>query len=72
MSFKDLDLLPSYKSSKDNLIEDFYGPVLSEAVNYNRVTGFFSSNSLALAAKGLKNFISNNGKMRLLCGTQLS
>ena len=72
MSFKDLDLLPSYKSSKNNLIKDFYDPVLSESVTYNRVTGYFSSNSLALAAKGLKNFIHNNGKMRLLCGTQLS
>lgn len=72
MSFKDLDLLPSYKSSKNNLIKDFYNPVLSEAVKYDRVTGYFSSNSLALAAKGLKNFIHNDGKMRLLCGTQLS
>ena len=57
MSFKDLDLLPSYKSSKNNLIKDFYNPVLSEAVKYDRVTGYFSSNSLALAANGLKNFI---------------
>lgn len=72
MSFKDLDLLPSYKSSKNNLIKDFYNPVLTEAVKYDRVTGYFSSNSLALAAKGLKNFILNDGKMRLLCGTQLS
>ena len=72
MSFKDLDLLPTYNSSKNNLIKDFYVPVLSEAVTYDRVTGFFNSHSLALAAKGLKNFILNDGKMRLLCGTQLS
>ena len=72
MSFKDLDLLPSYKSSKNNLIKEFYNPVLTEAVKYDRVTGYFSSNSLALAAKGLKKFIHNDGKMRLLCGTQLS
>ena len=72
MSFKDLDLNHSYKSSKNNLIKEFYNPVLSEAVDYNRTTGFFNSHSLALAAKGLKNFILNDGKMRLLCGTQLS
>lgn len=72
MSFKDLDLLPTYNSSKNNLVKDFYNPVLSEAIKYDRVTGYFSSNSLALAAKGLKKFIQNDGKMRLLCGTQLS
>ena len=72
MSFKDLNLKSSYSSIRDNLIEDFYNKILSEAIEYNRVTGYFNSKSLALAAKGLKNFIKNNGKMKLLCGTQLS
>lgn len=72
MSFKSLNLKASYNSSRDDLIQDFYNPVLSEAVKYFRTTGFFNSKSLVLAAKGLKNFIKNNGKMKLLCGTQLS
>lgn len=72
MSFKDLSLESSYNSSRNNLVEEFYNPVLSEAVSYDRVTGFFNSQSLALAAKGLKKFIGNGGKMRLLCGAQLS
>lgn len=72
MSFKDLDLLPTYTSVKDNLVDDFYTPVLAEAVKYDRVTGFFNSHSLALVARGLKQFIYNGGKMRLLCGAELS
>lgn len=72
MSFKSLNLKASYNSSRDDLIQDFYNPVLSEAVKYFRTTGFFNSKSLVLAAKGLKKFIKNNGKMKLLCGTQLS
>lgn len=72
MSFKDLDLRSTYNSSRNDLIEEFYNPVLSEAVTYDRVTGFFNSYSLALAAAGMKNFISNGGKMRLLCGAELS
>ena len=72
MSFKELDLKPTYTSSKDNLIDDFYSPVLSESIKYDRTAGFFNSTSLALVARGLKEFIINGGKMRLLCGVQLS
>lgn len=72
MSFKDLNLHSSYSSARSNLVKDFYVPVLSEAVKYDRVTGFFNSYSLALVARGLKKFIKNGGKMRLLCGAQLS
>lgn len=71
MSFKDLKLNSIYNSSKNDLVLEFYEPVLSEAVSYDRVTGFFNSKSLALVASGLKGFISNNGKMRLLCGSEL-
>lgn len=71
MSFKDLKLGSTYNSSRNDLIKDFYIPVLSEAKSYDRVTGYFDSASLVLAAPGLKEFILNHGKMRLLCGTNL-
>lgn len=72
MSFIDLNLKCSYSSAEDNLVEDFYNPILSKTKHYDRTSGYFSSTSLAIAAKGIKNFILNNGKMRLLCGVQLS
>lgn len=72
MSFKDLDLELHYDSEKYDLIEEFYTPVLSEAVEYYRAVGFFNSKSLSLVASGLKKFILNKGKMKLVCGADLS
>lgn len=71
MSFKDLNLKYNYSSIASNLLDDFYIPVLSEAVKYDRIAGYFNSTSLAIAARGLSNFITNDGKMRILCGAQL-
>ena len=72
MSFKDLDLELHYDSEKYDLIEEFYTPVLSEAVEYYRAVGFFNSKSLSLVASGLKKFILNKSKMKLVCGADLS
>lgn len=74
MSFRTIEnkIKPTYKSSHDDLIDDFYNVVLSESVKYDRITGFFNSTSLAIASQGLSKFINNNGHMRLLCGAQLN
>lgn len=72
MSFKNLNLECSYTSECNDLVNEFYNPVLSKAKNYDRICGYFNSASLAIAAKGIKNFILNNGKMRLLCGVHLN
>jgi len=72
MSFCDLDLKHSYSSEKDDLLENFYIPVLSEAVQYKRITGYFSSTSFLTAAAGLTQFIKNNGKMQFILNVVLS
>ncbi len=72
MSFRDLPLKVSYETGIDDLIEDFYIPVLECAHRYDRIAGFFSSTALALAARGLSGFINNGGKMRLLTCPRLS
>ena len=66
MSLKDINIKPAYESSTDDIINDFYGPVLSNSVFYDRIAGFFTSSSLAIAARGISTFISNRGKMRLI------
>lgn len=71
MSFKDLTLRSTYNSARNDPVEDFYVPVLKEAKTYDRVVGYFNSYSLALVADGLKEFVKHDGKMRLLCGTEL-
>ena len=73
MSFKDLDpfIKPTYNSLKEDIVKKFYVPVLKEAKRYDRVSGYFDSSSLAIAAKGMGDFIQNGGHMRLICGAKL-
>jgi len=56
----------------DDRLHDFYIPALEASVRFDRTTGFFSSAALAIAAAGVARLIQNDGRMRLLCGAQLS
>ena len=72
MGFQDISLKISYDSGLDDVLWDFYIPVLSYAKTYDRIAGFFSSSALALAARGIEEFILNGGTMRLVTCPQLS
>jgi hypothetical protein len=61
-----------YRNEDGGLIELFYNPALACAVQYNRLTGYFSADSLALAARGIETLIANDGRMRLIVGLTLS
>lgn len=71
MSFLDLNIKFSYDSDDDNILFEFYIPVLQESKDYCRLAGFFSSTSLAIAARGIKSLLRNNGKMKLIAGAML-
>jgi hypothetical protein len=71
MSLKDLHLRNAYDSDFDDVLNDFYIPALSNSIKYKRLAGFFTSSSLAVAAKGLSKFIANGGHMKLICGAKL-
>jgi len=71
VSFLDLDLKPDYDSETDDILSQFYIPVLSTARRYHRLAGFFSSSSLAVAARGISAFVQNEGHMKLLVGARL-
>lgn len=66
MSFKQIYLKNCYDSDEDNILTDFYIPILSNAIHYKRIAGYFSSSSFALAASGLAKFIENGGIMQLI------
>ena len=70
--FRGIPLKVSYDTGEDDILWDFYVPTLSLANHYDRIAGFFSSTSLALAARGLEPFIRNGGKMRLVTCPKLS
>ena len=52
MSFADIEIKKSYKTNSSNIVQDFYLPVLSEAVLYKRAVGFFTSGALIELSKG--------------------
>ncbi len=72
VSFSELHLKKFYTSSEDNVLLDFYIPVLENAIRYDRLAGFFSSSSLAIAAKGVAKLINNDGYMRIVASPRLS
>ncbi len=72
MSLKDIFLEKEYRSLKGDIVEDFFNPVLKEAVLYQRAVGFFSSTFLIEATKGLKGLIQNEGKIQLIASPHLS
>ena len=70
--FKNEDIKFKYDSDKDDIVNEFYIPVLSNSVEYYRMSGYFSSSSLAISARGIADLILNGGKMKLLCNAQLT
>jgi superfamily II DNA or RNA helicase len=72
MSFKNVGFSYSYETGKDDPVNDFYLPLLAEAVSYDRIAGYFSSASLAIAARGIAGLISNHGVMRIITCPRLS
>lgn len=72
MSFLDVDIKPEYRSRLDNVMKDFYIPVLKQAVLYKRAVGFFSSSALLEMSAGLCGLVKNGGKIQLIASPRLS
>ena len=72
MSFKDIELKTEYRSRIDNVIRDFYIPVLKQAVIYKRAVGFFSSSALLSLTSGICGLINNGGSIQIIASPCLS
>lgn len=72
MGFKNLSLKYSYRTSEDDVINDFLVPCLNYSVMYKRAAGFFSSTALVKLSYGISGLIKNNGKMKLVVSPDLS
>jgi superfamily II DNA or RNA helicase len=46
----------------------FVNPALEASIRYDRLTGYFTVESLATVAKGLASIVTNGGRMRLVIG----
>lgn len=65
-NLKDLQIEKSYSSEGQNLLKDFYVPVLKCAKKYDRISGFFSPKILSVASRGFAQAIKNDVKIRLI------
>lgn len=72
MNFTDIAIKPEYRSLLDNVIKDFYIPVLKGSVLYKRAVGFFSSTALVELSSGICGLVKNGGKIQLIASPHLS
>jgi superfamily II DNA or RNA helicase len=70
----DIKIAQAYDTGnrEDQVVRDFYIPILQESISYKRLTGYFSSQVLALAARGIAGLINNGGKMQLITSPVVS
>lgn len=72
MGLKDHKVKCEYRSLIDNVVQDFYIPLLSESVSYKRAVGFFSSSALVEISKGIGKMASEGGKIQIVASPYLS
>lgn len=72
MSFGELALRRHYNSDETDVLAEFYRPLLSRAVRYDRAVGYFSSSALKACAKELSHFVARHGQIRFVVGCLVS
>ena len=61
-----------FDTAEDDVLKDFYTPVLRESVKYYGAVGFFSTHGLLRILQGIEGLVKNKGSMRLLIGKPLT
>lgn len=72
MSLADIHIKNEYRSLLDNVVTDFYIPILQESILYQRAVGFFSSSALIAISKGVEGLVANGGKIQIIASPRLS
>jgi len=67
----DLSFRLSYRTGRDDLVQDFFNPCLEASVLYRHAAGYFTSAGLALAARGVASLAVRGGTMRLVVSPYL-
>lgn len=72
MSFKGVEIEDEYRSLQDDIVQQFYQPLLKEAIKYQRAVGFFSSSALIEISKGISGLVKNGGRIELIASPKLA
>ncbi len=75
MSLREIDCKRVYESKfggETTLVTSFYRPLLSKAVQYDRLVGYLSLQNLADALQGIESAFESDGEIRIIASKQLS
>lgn len=70
--FSELDLPPVIVTSYADFLNEFYIPMLTRAKSYKRGVGYFTSNWIKSAARGIAELGNNGGSAKWLASPQLT
>lgn len=60
-----------YSTGRDNLADDFYGPAIARACLIERAVGYFRSTAYLLLYSEFCDFLSNNGRLKIICSPKM-
>lgn len=69
---RELGLVEEYRSDGGDVIANFFVRCLSVATRYDRAVGYFTSDGLSVAARGLSAFVSRDSRARLVASPHLT
>lgn len=68
MGFQELKIQLSYAGKGNQILNTFLLPTMQEAISYDRITSFFTIESLLAISQGIEALYRKQGKMRLIIG----
>lgn len=68
MGLRELQIELSYAGKGEKILKEFLLPSISESVSYDRITSFYTIDSLLAISQGLDFLVQRKGRMRLIIG----
>ena len=64
--FRQIPLKPVYYARENNILKEFYIPVMKDSIVYDRASAYFSAKALCDCAEGIEYIAINKGKIRII------
>jgi superfamily II DNA or RNA helicase len=68
----DLNLKTDYRSDRNDSVEDFYAPCMSQSIKYSRAVGYFRSSIFIITGEAIIDFVQRGGTVRLICSPSMA
>ena len=68
MGIRDIDIKLSYVGKGETILKEFLLPAICNSISYDRITSFYTVESLLAISQGIQSLYEKGGKMRLIIG----